>query len=277
MLILRIVKRIIAELFVHFPIIKSGGTKGITVSFTSYPARMGNLHLVVRSLLHQSIKPERIVLYLGTDTPEKHISPKLKKLKKHGLIIKTGYEDLKPHKKYFFAMQEYPENTIITVDDDLIYDRNLIKDLLKCSYEHPNCVCARRVNLMTKHEDKSLAKYSDWKWEYKKLLEPSHALLATGCGGVLYPPHCFGPAAFDIEAIKENCLNTDDIWLKFMEIKYNRKVVFTNSIVCHPLTIRNSQKSALMLTNTSGENRNDINIKNMENFTDIKLADYAYL
>lgn len=82
-----------------------------------------------------------------------------------------------------------------------------------------------------------------------------------------------------MEAIKENCLNTDDIWLKFMELKAGVKVVFTNNRIVHPLTIRKSQKTALMHNNAqnSTENINDINISKMENFTGINMGDYAEL
>ena len=89
----------------------------------------------------------------------------------------------------------------------------------------------------------------------------------------LYPSNILPPETFDIENIKKYCLDTDDIWLKFMELKNNVKVVFTNSKVIHPLTIRHTQEDSLMQTNTKNENINDINIKNMEKFTGIKLGD----
>ena len=45
--------------------------------------------------------------------------------------------------------------------------------------------------------------YKDWEWEYKDVLEPSFSLLATGCGGVLYPSNILPPETFDIENIKK--------------------------------------------------------------------------
>lgn len=271
----RIFRRVATEFFNSLPILKPAKTvEGVIVSLTSYPARLKNLYFVIRSLLKQKVVAEKIILYLGTDTKDSDIPSKLKKLTKYNFEIRTGYEDLKPHKKYFFAMQEFPNHTIITVDDDLIYDRNLVNDLVECAKKNPACVCARRVNLITKNENGELNPYSKWKWEYKKLTEPSHALLATGCGGVLYPPKCLPEEVFDTTAIKENCLNTDDIWLKFMELKNDVKVVFSNNKVVHPLTLRHTQKSGLLKTNTAGENRNDINIAKMEKYIGIKLKDY---
>lgn len=268
--------RVFIELINYLPILKPKNTaNGVLISLTSYPARMKNIHLVIRSLLKQTVAAEKIILYLGTDTKDSDISSKLKKLTKYNFEIRTGYEDIKPHKKYFFAMKEFPEHTIITVDDDSIYDKNLVKDLTLCADKNKDCICARRVNLITKNKDGNLNPYSKWKWEYKQISTPSHNLIATGCGGILYPPHLLPDETFDLDAIKENCLNTDDIWLKFMELKKDIKVVFSNNKAVHPLTLRNTQKSGLLQTNTSGENRNDINIKKMEEFTGLKLAEFG--
>lgn len=276
MILNRIFRRITTEFFNLLPINRPSKTAGgVIISLTSYPARLKSLHIVIRSLLKQRVTPEKIILYLGTDTKDSDIPSKLKKLTKYNFEIRTGYEDLKPHKKYFFAMQEFPNHSIITVDDDLIYDKNLVKDLLDCSKKNQNCVCARRVNLMTKNEAGELNPYSKWKWEYKEITEPSHSLIATGCGGILYPAHIFSKDCFDINAIKQNCLNTDDIWLKFMELKNNVQVVFSNNKVVHPLTLRHTQESGLLKTNTAGENRNDINIAKMEKYIGIKLKDYV--
>ena len=275
-MIKRILRRVLTELYVRMPISKShNNVQGLIISLTSYPARLPQLNLVIRSLLKQKAAPEKIILYLGKDTDPSMLPSSLTKLTRYNFEIKSGYEDIKPHKKYYYAMQEYPEHTIITVDDDLIYDNKLVSDLLECSKNNPGSICARRVNLITKDDNGKLNPYSKWKWEYKELTDPSHALIATGCGGVLYPPHILPPESFDIKAIKEYCLNTDDIWLKFMELKNDIKVVFSNNKVIHPLTLRHTQDSGLLQTNTSGENRNDINIVNMQNFTKINLADYC--
>ena len=270
----RIIRRFFTELKLFLPIKNKNINEEIIVSLTSYPARLNKLHLVIRSLLHQKMLPRYIILYLGNDTKTNDIPKSLKKLQKYNFIIKENYEDLKPHKKYFYAMQEFSDKIIITVDDDLIYDENLISDLYNSYKKYPNCVSARRVHKMTQKDNK-IESYNNWLWEYKNELNPSHSLLATGCGGVLYPAHIFPKETFNKDDIKKYCLNTDDIWLKFMELKNDIKVVFTNSKIIHPLTIRNSQDSGLMHTNTSNENRNDINIKLMEDFTKINLAKYV--
>lgn len=271
----RIFRRLVAEGRLWLPVSQKEGAQNVVVSLTSYPARLPQLHLVIRSLLHQKLAPREIVLYLGNDTRDEDIPSSLRELEKYNFTIKTGCEDLKPHKKYFFAMQEYPDDAVITVDDDVIYDKDFVQDLYNCYKKFPGCVASRRVHRMIQDTLGNIKSYNDWQWECTQILEPSHQLFSTGCGGALYPPKVLPPETFDAEAIKAHCLNTDDIWLKFMELKADVKVVFTNSKVIHPLTVRNTQASALMHTNTAAENRNDINIRAMEDFTGIKLGDFC--
>ena len=271
----RIVRRLVTEGRLWLPVTQKNVAQDVVVSLTSYPARLPQLHLVIRSLLHQKLAPREIVLYLGNDTRDEDIPSSLRELEKYNFTIKTGCEDLKPHKKYFFAMQEYPDDAVITVDDDVIYDKDFVQDLYNCYKKFPGCVASRRVHRMIQDTLGNIKSYNDWQWECTQILEPSHQLFSTGCGGALYPPKVLPPETFDAEAIKAHCLNTDDIWLKFMELKADVKVVFTNSKVIHPLTVRNTQASALMHTNTAAENRNDINIRAMEDFTGIKLGDFC--
>ena len=274
-LIKRLIKRIFTEISIYLPINPQKKLDDVIVSLTSFTPRLNKLHIVIKSLLRQTYQPAKIILYLADDVNINSIPKKLLKLtKKNKFEIKSGYENLKPHKKYFYVMQEYSNFMVITVDDDLIYDKNLIKDLYLCHKKNPNSVIARRVNLITKNEQGKLNKYSDWIWEYKEKTSPSFDLLATGCGGVLYPSKIFSNEIFNKELIYKYCLSTDDIWLKFMELKNNIPVTFTNSKVIHPLSIRNSQNNALMNENTTGKNRNDESIENLQKILNVQLVNY---
>lgn len=274
-LIKRLIKRIFTEISIYLPINPQKKLDDVIVSLTSFTPRLNKLHIVIKSLLRQTYQPAKIILYLADDVNINSIPKKLLKLtKKNKFEIKSGYENLKPHKKYFYVMQEYSNFIVITVDDDLIYDKNLIKDLYLCHKKNPNSVIARRVNLITKNEQGKLNKYSDWIWEYKEKTSPSFDLLATGCGGVLYPSKIFSNEIFNKELIYKYCLSTDDIWLKFMELKNNIPVTFTNSKVIHPLSIRNSQNNALMNENTTGKNRNDESIENLQKILNVQLVNY---
>ena len=101
----------------------------IIVSLTSFPERINTVWMTITSLLLQTHKPCKIILWLSKEQFENTILPqKLVQLKKYGLEIKWC-DDLKPHKKYFYCMQEYSDKCIVIADDDVFYPKNHLKIL----------------------------------------------------------------------------------------------------------------------------------------------------
>lgn len=247
--------------------------KKVILSLTSYPNRFGGLDLCIKSLLNQSFKPDKLILYLDDTVQDKEITDNILQLKKYGLEICKRPENIKPHKKYYYALKEHPEDIIITVDDDMIYNRNLIKILINSYNKYPKAVSAIRVHKILTDESGRLKPYNDWKNEYDKIDTPSMQLLATGVGGVLYPPHCMNEEVFNLNNIKKLCLEADDIWLKYMQVLNNTPVVFAKSRFIRPTEIDNSQEFALNKTNVL-ENQNDKFIKQMSEKYHIELSDF---
>lgn len=248
----------------------------VVVSVTSYPDRFPALAFCIKSLLLQSELPDRIIVYLGSDTKPSDITPELKKYEKYGVEYRIDPDrDLKPHKKYFYAMQEYPEALVITVDDDLVYPDDMVKDLLNAHEAHEDVICARRVHKMAFYRDGRVKPYLLWKKEVSNCRQASKKLLATGGGGVLYPPHSISNKAFDSDAIESLCLGADDIWLKCMEIIQGTNVMYVPSLVVYAV-IPDTQKKALKNENTMGRNLNDIYfeaVKKAYNLTDGMFRD----
>lgn len=244
----------------------------IIVSLTSFPARIDKVHLCIKSLLVQSVKPDYIVIYLGRDEFKgKSLPTNLTSLFKYGVEVRFR-EDLKPHKKYFYSMQEFPDSIIITVDDDVYYRPNLIKDLLNAHLKHPNCVICTRAHKM-RIKNNELLPYNSWDYETKEIKKESKLLFATGVGGVLYPPHVLSNETFNIDVIKRTCLKQDDVWLKFMEILSNVKVLAIPSTKTkYVVGIWNSEEINLNSMNV-GQRKNDEAIKNVMNVFNIKIKD----
>jgi len=247
----------------------------IVVSLTSFPPRYNTLHLVIKSILNQVMKPNLIFLCLSKQEikDKSKLPSSVLNLEKHGLHIFLEDDNLRPHNKYFYAMRQYPNSIIITVDDDAMYDNNLVLDLYTSYLKNKTVVSARRVHKIIKDGANNLLPYNRWGYEYKKTGEPSHSLFATGVGGVLYPPGIFPPETFDAEKIKKLCLNADDIWLKFMEIRGGIPVTWVKGKRIRPLSIIKSQKISLQKYNYH-ENKNDKYIICLQNYYGIDLASY---
>lgn len=135
----------------------------VVVSLTSYPTRIRKLYNVLNSIMEQTYKPKAVVLYLSTDQfPDKMMPIDLTIYFEQGLEIHWYQDDLKSHKKYLYAFQEYPDDYIITIDDDFYYERHMIEELIYYIDKFPQCILARRTHLITMQSDGSISSYENW-------------------------------------------------------------------------------------------------------------------
>jgi len=235
----------------------------VIISFTSYPSRIGYVSQVVESLFNQTVKVDKILLWLAESQfphKEKDLPNDLISCVNKGLEIRWC-DDIGPHKKYFYAMQEFPDSIIITVDDDVRYSNRLVETLLNSYVQYPFAVSAMRAHVITFEPDGSISPYSKWQREYGVVGKPSLALCATGVGGVLYPPRIMSKELFNKRVIQETCLKADDLWLKIMQTITLTPVV----VASKPQKldyIEGSQEEALWKTNDK-VGGNDIQLSNI--------------
>jgi len=242
----------------------------IVLSITTHHLRVNNCYPTIKSLLNQSMKPNKLILYIGEDVEA--IPDTLLALCKYGLEIRHVKGDIKVHTKYFYAMKEFPEAIIITADDDIIYERKFVERLYRWHSQFPKAVIANRVHRMMKKSN-ALLPYKKWvfeDWSMKGV--PSHKLFVTGVSGCLYPPHAIVIKSDDEENIKVFCINNDDIWLKFKELENSIPIVWTGSR--GNLAVVSSREPGLARSNYE-DDVNDDYIQAMERFTGIHLCDFA--
>lgn len=239
----------------------------IIISLTSFQDRFLTLPLCLKSLLLQNYKPDKIIVWLDKIAMSQ-ITDEMIELKRYGIEYRIAKEDIKSHKKYYYAMKEFPEDLIITVDDDLIYPISMVRSLIKMHKIYPNAICARRVHRITTNLDGNILRYYDWEKECTDIKKPSYGLIATSGAGTLFFPHCLDNRAFEIEDIRNYCFSADDIWLKFMSYLNNVKVVWVPCYFMLPPLIKDSQNHALYKSNVV-EEKNDICIKKVVKKYDI--------
>lgn len=234
----------------------------IIVSLTTYPARIDLVWQAIESLLRQTFKPDKIILWLAesqfngiNSLPEKLIAQQSR-----GLSIRFC-DDLGPHKKYYNTMKEFPEDIVVTVDDDCFYPENMLEALMNIHRKYPECICCNRGRLVKKNEDNTIAPYQEWPIQMG-FIEPTKLLCPTGVGGVLYPPKSMSIEVFDKESIKNICLFTDDLWLKVMSLRKNTLVVKTPDFLYDFIHIAKSQREALNKVNI-GQGMNDKHLKSI--------------
>ena len=247
----------------------------IIVSLTSFPQRIGRIWIVIESIIRQKNKPDRIILRLSLNQFKtlELLPKKLLNLQKRGLEIRLCNDDLRSHKKYYYAFQEFPHDVIITLDDDVIYNSNLIKHLLRTHKKFPFaiiCNHASKINI----KNKQILPYARWT-NIKKEIGPTNEIMPIGVGGVLYPPDSMYKDVTDVNTFKEYCINADDIWLNFM-CRLKGTLVVKTKYKSNYLPVINLNNSALNTSNIHG-GLNDKHFNQLRNYyIKIKNVDPFY-
>ena len=229
----------------------------IVVSLTSFPARINKVWMVIDSMLHQDVLPSKICLYLSEEEfPDglNSLPSRLLRYQDYGLEINFRKENLMGHIKYYYALQEYGTSNVITIDDDIYYNRDTISNLVSILKLNPQCICSNTIHVIRFDENGKSLPYDDWEMRVPNQ-KPSHKNVALGYNGVLYPSFPFKKDMFDKELIKTSSLKADDLWLKAMEIKSGIKVA-TGRYFCRGVEIGGSQKISLGKVNIN-QNQND--------------------
>ena len=232
----------------------------IILSLTSYIQRFNTLHICLESLFNQTYMPDEIVLYINE--PLSLLPGSVMKFVDMGLHIEIIDGDLGPHNKYFHSLKEHPNDIIITVDDDVIYPKDLLLKLINQHSLFPNAVIAGRAHRMLLNEFNDPLPYEEWEHECKLYNVPSMSLVATGVGGILYPPMCMNKEVLNSEAIIRLCKYADDIWLKCMQYINKTPVCLIKQEKQHPDIISQTQECGLYHMNRE-KHQNDVYLANI--------------
>jgi len=238
----------------------------VVVSLTSYGTRISRVHLAIRSIMDQTVRPNRVELWLGEDSDDIPIPPELAELTDCGLTIHRGVEDLKGHKKYYFSMREEEEVLLVTIDDDLVYTKDTISSLLAAHQVLPQAVVARRCHRM-RFAEGSIAPYDTWEMNFQAGHPlASRELLATTGAGTLYPPHTFGPLTQDIDLARDLALTADDLWMKVRETILGIEVAQAPNTRPMPYVMPASQSAGLFFENLHNGGNDAILARLMDHF-----------
>ena len=235
----------------------------VIVSLTSFPARIGRLWLVVESMFRQTHKPDMIILWLSKEQfPTLDSVPQtLLDQQSRGLCIELRDGDLRSHKKFYYAMSEFPDDNVVTIDDDVLYQSNLIEELYKNHVVHPDSIIANHIFSLVYDKDRNLLPYRRWVNEFEN---NSCHNVQIGVGGVLYPPNSLYSDTLNKDLFMDLAKLADDLWLFSMARLNNRKVIKTDFFPSF-LPIQNRNNITLTSVNV-GQNQNDIQIQNIRNY-----------
>lgn len=242
---------------------KSERKELVVASLTSFPARINQVWITVETIMRQSMKPDIIELWLSREQFPGELDDipyELLDQRKRGLSIYFCDDDLRSHKKYYYAMQMHPDAVVITFDDDFFYPLDTIEMLLREHQRNPEDVIGM-ANPRFSHDD--FWKPIDW------AMQTEHKANATNlgvCGGApsLFPAHALDPDVFCMEIAKERCFLADDLWLTLMTYKNNRRIT-TLARLPFLIPVPDTQEQAL----TKKNNNSDFAVNNNTQWQDI--------
>lgn len=226
----------------------------IVVSLTSFPGRINTLWIAIESILRQSVKPDKIILWLAESQFDglKSLPGSLLILQKRGLTIRFC-DDLRSHKKYFYTMQEYPDDLVVLLDDDMIYPLDTIEKLIKLHHKYPTDICTITGQVIVPGKLPS-------QWRNPMLsekFEHSDELQVFSGSGSLYPPHAVHKDAFDKKKMQAVGPYADDLWLTYMAQRNTTKITALYPWRAFPITIYGTSQESLWKINAA-QGQNDI-------------------
>jgi len=201
----------------------------VYISLTSIYQNQDILLHTLHSIINQTKLPDKIFLYLSE---EEYILDKgfknknitnidlLNFINNNEIISLNWVKNTGPYRKLLPLLKDkWSEDcVIITIDDDTIYDNNLIKNMLE-DYNKFKCVINYRSFTPL------FINFKEFNYEKKeKLKDLSLYNFPTGKGGILYHPSFFYKTEeliFNENIYLKLCDKQDDVWFYIIRVLNN--------------------------------------------------------
>lgn len=220
---------------------------------TSFPGRIDTLWIALESIYRQKVVPERVVLVLSKEEfPDGCIPSSVSAFVARGLEISFHEGNIRSFKKLIPLLDKYAEKAIVTADDDVIYPRSWLQDLVKAHNDRPNYVVGYRgASIETTGTE--VEPYTSW--SRASCETPSTHVFLTGMGGILYPPGALPAITGDANLAMKLCPTADDVWFKAMTLLNGTPVAKISKDPGNFPVVRSAQKLALHHENVkAGQN-----------------------
>lgn len=207
----------------------------MVVSLTSFPARLPHIGPCLASLVAQLEPEDRIVLWLGEDRFPNGVADQPDNVRdlfqEFGGRVEVRYTtDIRSFTKLVPSLLAFPDETIVTFDDDIVYQAGTLARLKDAHRHNPSAIFAHCISDL-------YAVNGEWRrtggtfglpWGHKNLR------IMLGMGGVLYPPHSLSAFVTDMKLIAEVTPKNDDFWFWYCATKKGTPILRVPNAIARP-------------------------------------------
>jgi hypothetical protein len=171
----------------------------------------------------QTYLPDKIVLYLCRGEFENTTLPDtLIRLLNYGLTIRYVDDNIRSYLKLIPALREYPDDVIVTYDDDIYYPSRSLERLVTSFQKDPTVVHTNRARLVAIDRSGRLKSWHVGRWYLyhggKRSPLASSLVFSEGVSGTLYPPHILHGDVSNATLFGNLAPLHDDLWFWAMTV-----------------------------------------------------------
>lgn len=197
--------------------------QNIVISLTVIDSRINNLNKVINSILNKKTLPNIIhIFYSDTKNivdngiSESEINNLIQSINNKVEIKISKTDNIGPYRKIIPALKIYTDHIIITIDDDEIFESDIVGDFLEAYYKYKCIICSvgRIIDFNNWMNMKDTIDY------YKKIYhtdKPYMNILPEGYGGILYHSNMFDKKFidYDYNNLSKEIIQNDDIFIRY--------------------------------------------------------------
>ena len=210
------------------------------------------MHLSIQTILNQTRRPNLTVLYLAEEEfprREDDLPKNLLALCSERFEIRWT-KNIRSYKKLIPALKDFPEEIIITFDDDLIYHPELIERVFAGYKKYPTLINCHRINNIWLDETGEAEFAKNHFVPYDK---PTYLNKISSGLSCLFPPHSLHEDVLREDKFMTLAPTNDDIWFWLMGVLNGRRVNVVENNIDKLTYIQGTQDISLWHINNFGE------------------------
>lgn len=210
----------------------------LVISMSSHQKRAASLGLFLQSFATKPFANLPLLIWVPREIVRETKTMVRNRIPQHIHVEVLEREDVGPHSKLIHTLREFPNHSVITLDDDILYPSRTIESLLHINSWNYQSIAGNWVRKLRFGRDRKVqqvprgipvtTRLKKLTHGDKEIFAASPLYFAYGAGGVLYPTGSLHPEATNEKLFQALCPLEDDIWFKAMAVMAGTPIATSN-------------------------------------------------